>query len=114
MVLTISPLLVMPLVNDMNTQQISLDFKQAFSDEDNTESSLPPLPLSHSHSLTKEELIPSAKRQRHLGPFVSSTSEEESDANAVAALPEGIEEQYGFKINPVSHFLVSMVTKTLH
>ncbi|KAL9540724.1 hypothetical protein MBANPS3_009526 [Mucor bainieri] len=71
------------------------------SDEDNTETSLPPLPtFSNSHSLPKDGLIPMAKRQRHLGPFVSSTSEEESDANAIVALPEGIEEQYGFKINP--------------
>lgn len=84
-------------------------------DEDNTETSLPPLPtFSNSHSLPKDELIPIAKRQRHLGPFVSSTSEEESDANAIVALPEGIEEQYGFKINPVSVYSAMVTTAFTH
>lgn len=55
-----------------------------------------------------------AKRQRHLGPFVSSTSEEESDANAIVALPEGIEEQYGFKINPVSVYSAMVTTAFTH
>ncbi|CEP07566.1 hypothetical protein [Parasitella parasitica] len=68
------------------------------SDEDNTDTLFPA--ASTSLSLSKEEIMPTAKRQRHLGAFVSSTSEEESDANAVVALPDGIEEQYGFKINP--------------
>lgn len=59
-------------------------------DEDNTDTSV---------GLTNEELEPITKRQRQTGPLVSSTSEEETD---IATLPEGIEEQYGFKINPVS------------
>lgn len=49
--------------------------------------------------ISKEELLSATKRQRRFGP-VSSTSEEDYD---IVALPEGIEEQYGFKINPVIH-----------
>jgi hypothetical protein len=73
-------------------------------DEDNTDTSIP--------GKNKLELQPNTKRTRHVGPMVSSTSEEEFDGNAVVALPEGIEEQYGFKINPVSLSL-HFVTLTL-
>ncbi|OBZ87594.1 Choline-phosphate cytidylyltransferase B [Choanephora cucurbitarum] len=64
------------------------------SDEDNTDTSVP-IPKS----VPKDE-VALLKRQRHVGPHVSSTSDEEFDSNVVVALPEGIEEQYGFKINP--------------
>lgn len=76
-------------------------------DEDNTDTSIP-----GKSELTKEELQPNTKRTRHVGPMVSSTSEEEFDGNAVVALPEGIEEQYGFKINPVSLSLIFVTMKT--
>ncbi|GAA5810959.1 hypothetical protein MFLAVUS_004387 [Mucor flavus] len=60
------------------------------SDEDNTDASLP---ISTPIDLTTPT---TTKRQRRTGPTLS-TSEEEYD---VVALPEGIEELYGFKINP--------------
>ncbi|KAG1218924.1 hypothetical protein G6F35_007923 [Rhizopus arrhizus] len=58
------------------------------SDEDNADASL-------SVSKTKQEQItPVSKRARQVGPI---SSEEEND---IPCLPPGIEEQYGFKINP--------------
>lgn len=68
-------------------------------DEDNTDTS-----MSSKSKIVKDELEPNTKRTRHVGPLVSSTSEEEFEGNPLVALPEGIEEQYGFKINPVSFF----------
>ncbi|KAI8371815.1 hypothetical protein BD560DRAFT_395521 [Blakeslea trispora] len=65
------------------------------SDEDNTDTSVP-IPKS----IPKDEVALAAKRQRQAGPVVSSTSDEEYDSTVLVALPEGIEEQYGFKINP--------------
>lgn len=67
-------------------------------DEDNTDNSLSTSNLLLANN-TKEE--PSNKRPRRIGPM-TSTSEEEYD---VVALPPGIEEQYGFKINPVSDLI---------
>jgi hypothetical protein len=59
------------------------------TDEDNADASL-------SVSKTKQEQItPVSKRARQVGPI---SSEEEND---IPCLPPGIEEQYGFKINPV-------------
>ncbi|KAI9486708.1 MAG: hypothetical protein EXX96DRAFT_604801 [Benjaminiella poitrasii] len=60
------------------------------SDEDNTDTSLAPSDLLTVHA---------AKRQRQLDSVSSFTTEEEEETPLVA-LPEGIEERYGFKINP--------------
>ncbi|CEG73083.1 Putative Choline-phosphate cytidylyltransferase [Rhizopus microsporus] len=59
------------------------------SDEDNTDTSLPQ-PLH-------QELSPVTKKLRQFGPNLS-TSEEENEH--LVCLPPGIEEQYGFRINP--------------
>ncbi|KAI7901680.1 uncharacterized protein BX663DRAFT_513665 [Cokeromyces recurvatus] len=62
------------------------------SDEDNTDSSILP---------SKEEIIHTAKRKRQLGSTMTPfTTEEEEKNKSIATLPEGIEERYGFKINP--------------
>lgn len=70
------------------------------SDEDNTDNSISAAAAAAvaatAATMLKEDPALSAKRQRRFGP-VSTTSEEEYD---IVSLPEGIEEQYGFKINP--------------
>lgn len=73
-------------------------------DEDNTDNSISAAAAAAvaatAATMLKEDPALSAKRQRRFGP-VSTTSEEEYD---IVSLPEGIEEQYGFKINPVILF----------
>ncbi|KAI9366258.1 cytidylyltransferase-domain-containing protein, partial [Pilaira anomala] len=75
------------------------------SDEDNTDVSLPTtITSTNTKSTTNNsnitstmiDSLPTSKRPRRNGPTLS-TSEEEFDS---VALPPGLEELYGFKINP--------------
>ena len=50
-------------------------------------------------TLTVEDIPPPTKKSRPMDTNLF-TSEEENESN-IACLPPGIEEQYGFKINPV-------------